>query len=96
MKKHPKPPAAVGPPQKSQIPPCPEGHPAMGDKTPEVMRWWQTHFPEEFEERYGHRVHPLNHLAMDRPPPAPPGPWDTGFGVYEDEESRPTPPRVFF
>jgi hypothetical protein len=34
------------------IPPCPPSDPSMGDKTPEVIRWWHTHHPEEAAKRY--------------------------------------------
>lgn len=42
-----------------EIPPCPPSHPAMGDKTPEVIAWFKANHSEaEFEKRYGNRVIP--------------------------------------
>lgn len=34
-------------------PPCPPMHPAMGDKTPSVVKWWKDNRPAEFKTKYG-------------------------------------------
>lgn len=41
-----------------EIPPCPEKSIQMGNKTPEVVEWYQKYHPEEFIKRYaGKRLH---------------------------------------
>jgi hypothetical protein len=42
--------------EDSGIPPCPQMNPLLGDKTPEVVRWYQNYHPEEFARRYTGRV----------------------------------------
>ena len=42
-------------PASDSIPPCPPEDPSHGDKTPEVIRWWYRHHPEEARTRYEHR-----------------------------------------
>jgi hypothetical protein len=40
-------------PVKSNIPPCPEGNPDQGMKSPEVVEWWFTYHPEQAKAKYG-------------------------------------------
>jgi hypothetical protein len=50
--------ATKGTGKAAEIPPCPPGDPAMGDKTPAVMAWYKEYHPEEYERRYAGRTVP--------------------------------------
>ena len=40
------------------VPPAPEQHPRLGDKTPAYMAWLAKYHPDQFQERYkGRRTH---------------------------------------
>lgn len=52
---------------------CPfPADPAMGDKDPAVMEWYQEHAPEEYARRYANRITPhsggVRHERIERGP----------------------------
>lgn len=46
-------PDAEASPVNTNIPPCPEGNPDMGMKSPEVVAWWFTYHPDQAKAKYG-------------------------------------------
>jgi len=68
------------------IPPCPPSHPAMGDKTPEVIEWHRQYStPEDFERKYRNRVLPDYDDTLENA--------ERGLPDDEDEENN-EPPKV--
>lgn len=58
--------------QEASVPTHPQHleDPAMGDKTPAVVEWYQTNDPDEYVRRYSGRKTHISDRRKERPPPA--------------------------
>jgi hypothetical protein len=76
---------AMRPAVDPDIPPPPEMHPKLGDKTPAYVNWIRTYFPAEYEERYKGRK---THLTTGINPHVTAGDIPQGHMAAEATEER--------